>query len=66
MSWGDGASDCGTLTIRPGSRSSKVSTAEPLRRGGVERWVWWGEGPRRAVGSWGIGPGLGRVLDCFF
>ena len=34
--WGDGASDCGTLTIRFGSLPGPASTAAALRGGGVE------------------------------
>jgi hypothetical protein len=36
---GDGASDCGTLTIRRASAGDQASTTEALRSPGVEREV---------------------------
>ena len=49
---GGGASDCGTLTIRSGTRPIDVSTADSLSGDdGVERGERVRDGLRRAVGS---------------
>jgi hypothetical protein len=51
MFWGDGASDCGTLTIRFGLMPGLLVLPVSLWGGGVERGVWLRKVSRRAVGS---------------